>query len=152
MSYDGSFSSNQVSRWSLSSLGSGEANRIYWLTFNIFQICLKTGASHPAKYQGGLEVLWGVEGWASQSYLLTRPPSLLGALFWNALCHVWMRHVMYEWVMSHSVWCVLTRPSLPFGALFLNESCHTVTYEWVTSHVVSSLWLFFFPTSRPVVE
>jgi len=48
----------------------------------------------------------------------------------NESCHIWMSHVIHEWVVSH-----------------MNESCHTwmsrVTYEWVMSYMNESchIWM-----------
>jgi len=58
----------------------------------------------------------------------------------NQSCHVWMRHVTYEWVTTHMNEWVISRT---------NESCHKwtihVMYEWVMtlchSYFVSYIWM-----------
>ena len=63
----------------------------------------------------------------------------------NESCHIWMRHVAHEWVMSHiNESCHIQRSHVKYEWVMshINESCHIqtshVTYEWVMSHMNES--------------
>jgi len=61
-----------------------------------------------------------------------------GMLHMNEACYIWMRHVTYEWGMLHMneacyIW--MRHVTYEWGMLHMNEACcislNNVTYEWV---------------------
>jgi len=67
---------------------------------------------------------------------------------WRSQWVIWMRHVTYEWVMSHmtgSCHICMSHVTYEWVMSPVNESCHIwmshVTYEWVTSHMNESCHL-----------